>query len=112
VTAAVTEFEGSAQGVGGATRVLGVNIAGGVKKAHVAIDIRVVDANTSQIVAATTVVGDAKSFGAGGATRIGGTLPVALGGFNKTPIEQAIRVCIQAAVNHIVSKTPQNYYRH
>ena len=112
VTAAVTEFEGSAQGVGGATRVLGVNIGGGVKKAHVAIDIRVIDANTSQIVAATTVVGDAKSFGAAGATWIGGTLPIALGGFSKTPIEQAIRVCIQAAVNHIVSKTPSNYYRH
>jgi curli biogenesis system outer membrane secretion channel CsgG len=111
ITASVTEFDGSKQGVGGGTRVLGVNIAGGVKKAHIAIDLRVIDANTSQIVAATTVVGDAKSFAAGGATRIG-ALPVALGGFSKTPIEQAIRVCIQAAVDHIVSKTPQNYYRH
>ena len=111
ITAAVTEFEGSAQGAGGGTRVLGVNVGGGVKKAHVAIDIRVIDATTSQILAAATVQGDAKSFALGGATRLG-SLPIALGGFSKTPIEQAIRVCIQKAVEHIVSKTPRDYYRY
>jgi curli biogenesis system outer membrane secretion channel CsgG len=112
ITAAVTEFEGSAKGVGGGTRVLGVTVAGGVKKAHLAIDIRIIDAKTSQIVAAATVQGSATSFGAGGATYIGGTLPVALGGFSKTPTEQAIRTCIQKAVDYIVTKTPAEYYRH
>lgn len=111
ITAAVTEFEGSKQGVGGGTRILGVSLGGGAKKGHVAIDIRIIDTNTSQIVAAASVAGDAKSFGLGGATRIG-PVPVGLGGFSKTPIEQAIRVCIQEAVNYIVAKTPQNYYRH
>lgn len=112
ITAAVTEFEGGAKGVGGGTRVLGVTVGGGLKKAHVAIDIRIIDAKTSQIVSAATVQGSATSFGAGGATTIGGRLPVALGGFSKTPTEQAIRVCIQEAVKHIVSKTPAKYYRH
>jgi curli biogenesis system outer membrane secretion channel CsgG len=111
ITAAVTEFEGSKSGVGGGTRVLGVSLGGGMKKGHVAIDIRIIDANTSQIVAATSVEGDAKSFGLGGATRLG-NLPVALGGFNKTPVEKAIRACIQAAVDYIVTKTPQSYYRY
>lgn len=111
ITAAVTEFEGSKQGIGGGTKILGVALGGGAKKGHVAIDIRIIDTNTSQIVAAASVAGDAKSFGLGGATRIG-PVPVGLGGFSKTPIEQAIRVCIQEAVNYIVSKTPQNYYRH
>ena len=86
ITAAVTEFEGSKQGVGGGTRILGVTVGGGVKKSHVAIDIRIVDTNTSQIVAAASVEGDAKSFGVGGATRVG-PVPVGLGGFSKTPIE-------------------------
>ncbi|OQX53039.1 MAG: hypothetical protein B5M54_07845, partial [Candidatus Aminicenantes bacterium 4484_214] len=64
------------------------------------------------IVAATTVVGKSTSFGLGGATWVGGSLPVALGGFAKTPVEKAIRVCIQKAVEYIVSQTPQGYYRY
>jgi len=111
ITAAVTEFEGSKQGVGGGTKVLGIALGGGMKKGHVAIDIRIIDTNTSQIVAATSVEGDAKSFGLGGATHVG-SMPVALGGFSKTPIEKAIRVCIQEAVNYIINKTPAEYYRH
>lgn len=112
ITAAVTEFEGSAKGVGGGTKVLGVTVAGGAKKAHLAIDLRIIDMKTSQIVAATTVEGSATNFAAGGAANIGGKLPVALGGFSKTPTEQAIRVCIQKAVEYIVSQTPAQYYRH
>lgn len=112
ITAAVTEFEGGAQGVGGGTRVLGVRVGGGVKKAHMAIDIRIIDTKTSQIVAATSVEGEATSFGLGGWTNVGGSLPVALGGFNKTPVEKAIRVCIQKAVEYIASRTPADYYRH
>lgn len=111
ITAAVTEFEGSKQAAGGGTRVLGVSLGGGVKKGHVAIDIRIIDTKTSQIVAATSVQGDAKSFGLGGATRVG-SVPVALGGLSKTPIEQAIRVCIQAAVDYIVAQTPNQYYHY
>jgi len=111
ITAAVTEFEGTAKGVGGGTRVLGVRVAGGVKKSHVAIDVRIIDTKTSQIVAATSVVGSASSFGVGGSTSIG-SLPVTLGGLSKTPAEQAIRVCIQKAVEYIVSKTPAEYYRY
>jgi len=112
VTAAVTEFEGSAKGVGGGTRVLGVTVGGGLKKAHLAIDLRIIDATTSQIVAATSVEGSATSIAAGGATNIGGSLPVALGGFSKTPTEKAIRACIQKAVEYVVSKTPPDYYKY
>jgi len=111
ITAAVTEFEGSAKGAGGGTRVLGVTVGGGLKKAHLAIDVRIIDAKTSQIVAAATVTGSATSFGAAGGASIGGRLPVALGGFSKTPTEQAIRTCIQKAVEYIVTKTPTEYYR-
>jgi curli biogenesis system outer membrane secretion channel CsgG len=112
VTAAVTEFEGSAKGVGGGTRVLGVTVGGGLKKAHLAIDLRIIDATTSQVVAATSVEGEATSFALGGATNIGGSLPVALGGFSKTPTEKAIRACIQKAVNYVVTKTPPDYYKY
>lgn len=112
ITAAITEFEGAAKGAGGGTKILGVTVGGGVKKAHIAMDIRIIDTKTSQIVAATSVEGDATSFGLGGATTIGGSLPVALGGFSKTPTEKAIRVCIQKAVEYIVSQTPAEFYHH
>jgi len=112
ITAAITEFEGGAKGIGGGTRILGVNVGGGIKKAHIAIDVRIIDATTSQIVSAVSVQGDATSFGVLGGANIGGRLPVGLGGFSKTPIEKAIRVCIQRAVEHIVSKTPDQYYRY
>ena len=68
ITAAVTEFKGSAKGVGGGTRILGINVGGGVKQGHVAIDIRVIDTKTSQIVAATSVERNSTSFGARGST--------------------------------------------
>jgi curli biogenesis system outer membrane secretion channel CsgG len=112
ITAAVTEFEGSAKGVGGGTRILGVRVGGGVKKGHIAIDIRIIDTKTSQIVAATSVEGDSTSFGVRGSTWVGGSMPVSLGGFNKTPVEKALRVCIQKAVEYIVSQTPAEYYRY
>lgn len=112
ITGAVTEFAGSAKGAGGGTKVLGVRVGGGVKKAHMAIDIRIIDAKTSQIVAATSVEGDATSFGLSGSTWLGGSLPLSLGGFSNTPTEKAIRACINKAVEYIASKTPTEYYRH
>jgi curli biogenesis system outer membrane secretion channel CsgG len=122
VTGAVTEFEGAASGVGGgiggiggtAGRVLG-GIAGGIKKAHMAIDMRVIDTRTSRIVAATSVEGEATDFALGGALAgagSGGALGGALGGWSKTPTEKALRICIQEAVKFIVSKTPQTYYHY
>jgi curli biogenesis system outer membrane secretion channel CsgG len=122
ITGAVTEFEGAASGGGGgiggiggtAGRILG-GIAGGIKKAHMAIDVRVIDTKTSRVVAATSVEGEATDFALGGALAGaggGGALGGALGGWSKTPTEKALRVCIQEAVKFIVSKTPQTYYRH
>lgn len=122
ITGAVTEFEGNQSGVGGGIggiggttgRVLG-GILGGIKKAHMAIDVRVVDTKTSRIVAATSVEGEATDFALGGALAGaggGGALGGALGGWSKTPTEKALRVCIQEAVKFIMSKTPPTYYRH
>jgi curli biogenesis system outer membrane secretion channel CsgG len=122
ITGAVTEFEGAQSGVGGgiggiggtAGRILG-GIGGGIKKAHMAIDVRVIDTKTSRIVAATSVEGEATDFALGGALAgagSGGALGGALGGWSKTPTEKALRICIQEAVKFVVSKTPAVYYRH
>ena len=116
--AAVTEFDdnsgGTRGGLGGfGGGVLGA-IAGGVKKAHMAIDLRLIDARTSRILAATSVEGEAKDFNVGGA--LGGyTGSVGLGGalqtWKNTPREKALRQVIGAAVDFVVSRTPAQYYR-
>ncbi len=121
ITGAVTEFEGAQSGGGGALggfgaagRILG-GIAGGIKNAHMAIDVRIVDTKTSRIVAATSVEGEASDFNLGaalGGAVGGGALGGALGGWSKTPTEKALRICIQEAVRFIAARTPQTYYRH
>ncbi len=117
VVGAVTEFEGAASGGGGGVggwggKVLG-SIAGGFKKAHMAIDVRIIDARTSRILAATSVEGEASDVNLGGL--LGGwggsgALAGGLGGWKNTPTEKALRICIKKAVDFIVTKTPQHYY--
>jgi len=112
ITAAITEFQGTAKGAQGSTRIAGIRLGGGVSKGHIGLDLRIIDAKTSQIVAATSVEGDAKSFALGGSTYIGRSLPISLGGISNTPIEKAIRVCINKAIEYIATNTPAEYYRH
>lgn len=124
VVAAVTGFDPGVSGGGGGLDLLGGllpgpaaavasvlgSIAGGFKTAYVAIDVRLVDAKTGRVVAATSADAKATSFsGALGtsATSFGG----ALGIFSKTPMEKAIREVVQAAVDFVATKTPTQYYR-
>jgi len=119
VVAAVTEFEGNAGGtqaggggIGG--RVFGA-ITGGSRKAHMAIDLRVVDSTTSRILAATSVEGEAKDFNLGGALA-GWTGSVGLGGglatWQNTPREKALRQVIGKAVEYVISVTPPAMMRY
>jgi curli biogenesis system outer membrane secretion channel CsgG len=120
VVAAVTEFSENASGrsgsIGGGKigRVLG-GLAGGSSSAHMAIDLRIIDTNTSRILAATSVEGEANDFNIGGALA-GYTGSYALGGslssWENTPREKALRQVIGKAVEEVVSRTPQRYYRH
>lgn len=123
ITGAVTEFErnsgGGSGGIAGglfgdAGKVIG-KLARGYRTAHLAIDLRVIDARTSRILAATTVQGEASDvnmgaalLGATGGARLGGQLS----GWKNTPIEKALRQTINEAVNFVVSQTPRNFYRH
>lgn len=113
VTGAVTEFEpgssGIGGGIGGGSRSIIGGILAGIKRAHIAIDIRVIDTRTSRLVAATSVEGKATDIG--GLTGLaGGHLGGGLGGWHKQPIEKALRVAIGAAVDFIASQTPGQYY--
>ena len=87
-----------------------IQLGGGVKKAHLAIIVKVVDARTGRRLASEQVEGKATDIE--GMTGLsGGVLSGAFSGYSKTPMEKAIRVCIDEAVKLIVAKTPNEYYR-
>jgi curli biogenesis system outer membrane secretion channel CsgG len=117
VVAAVTEFQGDSSGagggLGGGTAGMIGSLVGGFKKSHMAIDLRIIDAKTSRVIAATSVEGEATDVNLGGLLGgfgSSGALVGSLGGWKNTPTEKALRVCIQKAVEFIVTKTPQQYY--
>ncbi|MBU1727629.1 MAG: CsgG/HfaB family protein [Candidatus Omnitrophica bacterium] len=122
VTAAVTEFEpeasGGAAGIGGGgsvgSGILGGLLGGSMNKAHMALDIRIIDASTSEVLAATRVQGQATDVAGGvGIGYFGGfALGAGLGGYANTPMEKAIRVCIIEAVRYISQTIPANFYKY
>jgi len=119
VVAAVTEFDANsagakASGGGWVSGVLGA-VSGGMKKAHMAIDLRLIDAKTSRILAATSVEGESTDTNIGGAVLgwFGGG--AAAGGFSSwknTPKEKALRAVINKSVDYLLKKIPANYYRY
>ncbi len=122
VTAAVTEFEpqasGGRSGIGGGggvgSGILGGLLGAALNKAHMAMDIRIVDTSTSEVLAATRVQGQASDIAGGLMIRFMGSwaLGGGLSGYSNTPMEKAIRICIIEAVRYISQTTPVNYYKY
>lgn len=117
VYGAVTEFEGAAKGSSFQVAVPRAPISVGhdSSTAHMAIDIRVVDVSSGRILGAQRIVGDAKSSQSslGGTPTIRGIgIPASLGVFSNTPMEEAIRSCVDKAVGYVSATVPANYFRH
>ncbi len=122
VTAAITEFEpqasGGAGGIGGGggvgSGILGGLLGASLNKAHMALDIRIVDTSTSEVLAATRVQGQASDISGGFMTGFfgGWALGAGLGAYANTPMEKAIRICIIEAVRYISQTIPANYYKY
>jgi curli biogenesis system outer membrane secretion channel CsgG len=122
ITAAVTEFEpqasGGAAGIGGGggigSGILGGLLGAAMNKAHMALDIRIVDTSTSDVLAATRVQGQASDIAGGvmagffGGWGLGGGLSA----YANTPMEKAIRICIIEAVRYISQAAPPSYYKY
>ena len=86
---------------------------GSVNKAHMAIDLRAVDTETGRILLATRVEGKARDWNVRVQTVVGGgssLMPVSLGTYHNTPMEKAIRYCIDAAVDYLASEMPAEYF--
>jgi curli biogenesis system outer membrane secretion channel CsgG len=119
IVAAVTGWEPGASGVSGGGGGLGGGWLGGLfgsyEKSYLAMDIRIIDSSTSEILAATHIEGEARDVDL---TVLGGgfTGGIGLGGFlntfAKTPMEKAIRITIEEAVKYIATNTPMNYFKY
>jgi len=110
----VTEFEPEMSGKGGETSVPGVPLKGGTseKVSHLAIDVRVVDVASGRLVGAERIAGTASYREGGGGISLFGIKPLSLSAFNNTPMELAIRRCIQSAVGYVHQAIPGSYFRH
>ena len=122
VTAAVTEFEpqasGGSAGIGGGggvgSGILGGLLGAALNKAHMALDIRIIDTSTSEVLASTRVQGQANDVAGGFMVGFMGNwgLGGGLSAYANTPMEKAIRICIIEAVRYISQVIPANYYKY
>ncbi len=119
ILGSITAFEPEAGGLGVGGGGLLPGMLGGIKfgkkDAYISMDLRLVDVRTRRIINTTTVDGKASSFNIGG-LGVGwggaGILGAGLSVYKNTPMEKAIRVMIEKAVNYIASQTPAEYYRY
>jgi curli biogenesis system outer membrane secretion channel CsgG len=93
VAATVSSFEEDVKGTGGGIRFKGLSVGGKQNKAYIAVDLKVVDTETGEIVDTRTIEATAKgqALGAGLSLR-----NFSIGGedYKKTPTGKAIRACI------------------
>jgi curli biogenesis system outer membrane secretion channel CsgG len=106
VRGAVTEFEVKASGGGGGvTTGQSFSTAARLQNAHVALDLRLIDTSTGQVIASHRA---AKIVPAASGAFAAQTSGVRFGAdaFYSTPIGQATRAAIQDALQFIVATTP------
>lgn len=77
-------------------------ILASTRTACMSVNLRIIDARTGRVVNATTVEGTSRNSGVG-FTYARSDLPIGLGAYRNTPMEQAIRQCIETAVAHIAA---------
>jgi curli biogenesis system outer membrane secretion channel CsgG len=98
IVGAITEFQPDQRGV---------NVAvARIAQSHVALDLRIIDSKTSRVVTSVTVEGQATdtSIGVGLLKWVGGIpMVMSLSAWNNTPVDKAIRICLDKAVDYIVN---------
>ena len=103
VRGVVSEFEMNESGGGGGISIGGVRLGMSGSNAHVAVDIRLIDTNTGQVLHSHNAVGKASSSGLGvGIAK--GNVDFNAEGFKKTPLGQAMRQAIHDAVSFIMNE--------
>ncbi len=93
VAGTVSAFEEQTSGTGGGVSIMGFSVGGKNDKAYMAVDLKVIDTTTGEIVDARTVEANSSSFGLALGASVG-SVSGNLGKYEKTPTGKAIRACI------------------
>jgi curli biogenesis system outer membrane secretion channel CsgG len=93
VAGTVSAYEDDVAGQKAAVRFKGLSLGGGKNKAYIAVDLKVIDTETGEIVDARTIEANAKGSALGAGLSIRN---FSVGGedYKKTPTGKAIRACI------------------
>jgi curli biogenesis system outer membrane secretion channel CsgG len=93
IAGTVSAYEENVKGGGAGVRLGPVSLGGSKEKAYIAVDVKVVDTETGEIVDARTIEATAKgsALSAGLSIR---NFSFEGGGYDKTPAGKAIRACI------------------
>ncbi len=93
VAATVSSYESNTSGQGGKIGFKGLSLGGSKDKSYVAVDLKVVDTETGEIVDTRTIEAEAKGGGIGAGANIKG-FSIAGDSYKKTPTGKAIRACV------------------
>jgi curli biogenesis system outer membrane secretion channel CsgG len=101
ITGTVTSYTEDTSNTGGGVSFAGFHVGGGKSEAYVAIDLRVVDAETSEVVFSRTVEGRSTDSN----VDVGGSTWYGLGGdfhhARNTPASKAVRAALVEASNYL-----------
>ncbi len=122
ITASVSEFEpqasGGRGGLGGGggvgSGILGGLLGASLNKAHMALDINILDTSTSKVLSANHVQGEASDVAKFARNGLfgGGGLAAGLSAYANTPMEKAIRICVIEVVRYMSQAVPATYYKY
>jgi curli biogenesis system outer membrane secretion channel CsgG len=101
VSGTVTAFEEDTKGTGGGIGIMGFRVGGKQDKAYMAVDLKVIDATTGEIVDNRTIEATSESSGFNVGAHFG-ILSGDLGKYEKTPAGKAIRACIIEISDYLV----------
>ncbi len=93
VAATVSSFEEDVKGTGGAVRFKGLSVGGRKDKAYIAVDLKVVDSETGEIVDTRTIEAEAKGQGLAAGLSLR-NFSINGDDYKRTPAGKAIRACV------------------
>lgn len=110
VTATVSSFEENAAKQGGGISFMGFGLGGGSAKAYIAVDLKVVDVETSEVIDTRTIEANSESKSLSVSGHFMG-LGARTNKEEKTPAGKAIRACVINIADYLacsmVDKTPE-----
>lgn len=122
ISTAIIEFEpevsGGSSGVGGGGGANSGSFGGllgtALNKAHIALEIRIINSATSEVLFSRRVQGQALDFSGkpGGSSMDKWALGSGLSVYVNTPMEKAIRVSIEEGVHYIEQVIAKEYYKY